>query len=401
MGAVVGAGPVRVVPEGVTHGPSRELLAAGELCWSRAYLDLEASGEEPLQTAASWYERQGVGGAGGLYVLGEARYDDWQGPVTVLLDGAGGEVYLARPDADGVLRRDLLASSPGCLIALAGEIEALAGAGEAGAPAGEAGPERGPAAVAGVERAVRERLRAADPELYRRTADAPAHWGTVLTIRALAWGAAAGGADGLLYEVTPELVEDLATVQGEGTVRRFAEAELPEGLGHGPTRRLLTGAGLPVADRCVLSVAAEGGLRTLAEARPADHRGGGEPSGRAYQGGFLVVGGWMYDSVVALDGATGRVELPDPWGDGAPAAYLHRDLSALLYVLWTFERLRAARRAAEDLRTPAPWSVFEPAELLDSAAESVLRALDPEAFATEDHFWPIRVDDGHLGSLLE
>ncbi|MER7845922.1 SUKH-4 family immunity protein [Kitasatospora sp. NPDC096077] len=387
-GTGAGAGAVRVLPEGVTHGPSRELLTAGELCWSRAYLDLEASGDEPLQTAVSWYERQGVRGAEGLYVLGEARYDDWQGPVTVLLDGAGGEVYLARPDDDGVLRRDLLASSPGCLIALAAEVEELR-------PAG-AEPSHGPAAVAEVERAVRQRLREADPELYRRTEGRPAHWGTVLTIRSLAWGAA-GAAEGLAYEVSPALVEDLATVAGEGGVRRFAEAELPASLAHGPTRRLLTEVGLPVAEGCVLSVDAEGPFRTVAETYP----GSCSKGPRAYQGGFPVVGGWMYDSVVALDGATGRVELPDPGDDGETAAYLHRDLSALLYVLWTFERLRAVRREAEDPQAPVPWSVFEPSELLDSAAEAVLRALDPEAFATDSHFWPIRVDDGHMGSLLE
>ncbi|MFJ9840508.1 hypothetical protein ACIRYZ_08575 [Kitasatospora sp. NPDC101155] len=47
------------------------------------------------------------------------------------------------------------------------------------------------------------------------------------------------------------------------------------------------------------------------------------------------------------------------------------------------------------------WSVFGPCELLDGAAEEVLRALEPEAFASRRHFWPIRVDDGHMGSLPE
>ncbi|MFH9349497.1 SUKH-4 family immunity protein [Kitasatospora sp. NPDC017646] len=405
-GTGVEAGRLRAVPEGVTHGPSRELLAAGELCWSHAYLDLEASGDEPLQSATSWYERQGVRGTEGLYVLGEACYQAWTGPVTVLLDGASGEVYLARPDGDDVLRRDLLASGPESLIALAAEIEAVgaAAAGEQGLPEGGVRPY-GPAAVSEVEQLVRQSLREADPELFRRTDDRPAHWETALTIRALARGAEAGGPGEQAYAVSAALVEDLATLKGEGSVRRFEEAELPASVSHGPTRRLLREIGLPVSDRCVLDVDAGEPLRTLAEEYPENFDAEGEDedelSTRPQQGGFLVVGGWMYDFVVLLDGATGRVELPDFWDDGEPAAYLHRDLSALLYVLWTFERLRAVRRETERPRRPGPWSVFEPSELLDGAAEAVMRALDPEAFESESHFWPIRIDDGHMGSLLE
>ncbi|GGU56533.1 SUKH-4 family immunity protein [Kitasatospora aureofaciens] len=405
-GTGVEAGRLRMVPEGVTHGPSRELLAAGELCWSYAYLDLEASGDEPLQSASSWYERQGVRGTEGLYVLGEARYEAFEGPVTVLLDGASGEVFLARPDDDDMLQRDLLASSPQCLIALAAEIEAVSAAagGEHGLADGEVRPY-GPAAVAEVEQLVRQLLREADPELFRRTDDRPAHWETALAIRALDWGADAGGPGGAAYAVSAALVEDLATLEGEGSVRRFEEAELPASVSHAPTRRLLREIGLPVSDRCLLDVEAEGPLRTLAQQYPENFDPGDEDEGelttRPQQGGFLVVGGWMYDFVVLLDGATGRVELPDLWDDGEPAAYLHRDLSALLYVLWTFERLRAVRREAGHPWTPGPWSVFEPSELLDGAAEAVMRALDPEAFESESHFWPIRVDDGHMGSLLE
>ncbi|MFD8705775.1 SUKH-4 family immunity protein [Kitasatospora sp. NPDC059648] len=407
-GTGVEAGRLRVVPEGVTHGPSRELLAAGELCWSYAYLDLEASGDEPLQSANSWYERQGVRGTEGLYVLGEARYGAFEGPVTVLLDGASGEVFLARPDDDDVLQRDLLASSPQCLIALAAEIEAVSAAatGEHGLAEGEVRPY-GPAAVTEVQQLVRQLLREADPELFRRTDDRPAHWETALTVRALGWGARAGGPGELAYAVPAALVEDLATLKGEGGVRRFEEAELPAAISHGPTRRLLREVGLPVSGRCVLRVDAEGALRTLAEEYPENFEGGEEGededelSTRPQQGGFLVVGGWMYGFVVVLDGATGRVELPDSWDDGEPAAYLHRDLSALLYVLWTFERLRAVRRGTERPRRHGPWSVFTPSELLDGAAEAVMRALDPEAFESESHFWPIRIDDGHMGSLLE
>ncbi|MGW3039697.1 SUKH-4 family immunity protein [Kitasatospora sp. NPDC001159] len=394
-------------PDGLTHGRSRELLAAGELCWSYAHLDLRDSGADALESASTWWEGRAVQGAEGLYVLGEARYETWsiRGPVAVLLDGASGEVYLARPDDDGVLQRDLLASSPDTLIALVAAIEAVtsAAAGEYDLDEGGAEPPRRPATVTEVVRVVREELREADPELFRRTDGQPAHWETALRIRALGWGAESGEDGALAYEIDPSLVEDLATIEGEGVVRRFAEDELPERLTHAPTRHLLTEIGLPVSGRCLLDVDAEGPLGTLAEGSPENYEPDedGDMSSRPYQGEFLVVGGWMYDFVVALDGATGQVELPDWWDDDDPAAYLHRDLSALLYVLWTFEHLRAQRREAERPQTSGSWSVFDPCELLDGAAEETLRALDPEAFASDRHFWPIRVDDGHMGSLLE
>ncbi|MEU4116640.1 SUKH-4 family immunity protein [Kitasatospora sp. NPDC028055] len=322
----------------------------------------------------------------GLHLLGEARYEGWEGPAAVLLDGVSGEVFLGRPDDGGVLRRDLLASSVECLVALARVVEGLGG-----------GREYGPAGVAELVAAGRQRLREADPELYRRTDGRPAHWEAALTVRALAWGAEAGGAGELAYAVTPALVEDLATAEGEGTVRRFGEDEVPASVTHGPTRRLLVEVGLPVSQDCVLSVDAEGPLEGY-EPEEDDEE---EPSDRAYQRGFPVLGGWMYEFDALLDGATGRVELTDVWGDGGTAAYLHRDLSALLYTLWTFHRLRAAREEAYQARKEAPWSVFDPCELFDGAAEEALRAIDPEAFASEEHFWPIRIDDGHMGSLLE
>ncbi|MFD7449808.1 SUKH-4 family immunity protein [Kitasatospora sp. NPDC059827] len=351
----------------------RELLAAGGSCWGRAYLDLGAAGEEPPRVVE------------GFALLGEACYEGWEGPAAVLLDGASGAVFLGRPGDDGALRRDLLASSTACLLALARVVEGLGGAGE-----------YGPAGVAEVVETGRLLLREADPELYRRTGGRPAHWEAAVTVRALAWGAGPGGAGESAYAVTPALVADLATAEGEGGVRRFGEDELPANVTHGPTRRLLTEVGLPVSGRCVLEVDAEGPLEGY---EPEDDEE--EPSERAYQRGFPVLGGWMYEFDVLLDGATGRVELTDVWGDGGTAAYLHRDLSALLYTLWTFHRLRAAREEAYRAREEAPWSVFDPCELFDGAAEEALRAIDPEAFASEEHFWPIRIDDGHMGSLLE
>ncbi|MEV0192216.1 SUKH-4 family immunity protein [Kitasatospora purpeofusca] len=94
-------------------------------------------------------------------------------------------------------------------------------------------------------------------------------------------------------------------------------------------------------------------------------------------------------------------QLPDRYGDDRPAPYLHRDLATLLHVVWTFERLRAERRCWNRPGAAAPWKVFRPRDLLDSVGEAVQRALDPPAWATEQHFWPMRSDDGHMGALLE
>ncbi|MFF7993538.1 SUKH-4 family immunity protein [Kitasatospora xanthocidica] len=433
---------VRELPAGLTHGPSRERLAAGGLPRSFAYLDLEASWYEPLRTAATWYDGLGEGeGAEGLIVLGGARYQDRFGHnlADVLLDGASGEVYLSCLDEDGALRRDLLASGLECLVALMIEVEAVtAGAAEPYEPyvseedgedrsdgedgEGESREEferRGPGAVAEAAGISLERMRRADPELFRRTGGRPAHWETAMRVRVLAWGALPGEPGGLRYTIDASLVEDLAALT-EGTVRRFHEDDLPAVLGHAPTRRLLTGIGLPVSGRGVFRIDPEGPLLTMADTFPDDYEpaglsdGSGSPDGldrsdseesedldRAYQGEFLALGDWVYDLTVALDGATGRLELPGWFDDGDPAAYLHRDVSAMLYLLWSYERLRAERRRWDGRNTPAPWEVFDPRTLLDGAAEDALRALDPEAFASETHFWPIRIDDGRMGSLLE
>ncbi|MER7584724.1 SUKH-4 family immunity protein [Kitasatospora sp. NPDC097691] len=407
VGAPEGFGP-RELPAGLTHGPSRERLAAGGLPRSFAHLDLTASWHEPLATAATWYDGLREEGAEGLIVLGETTYDDAFGGALadVLLDGASGDVYLACRDESGALRRDLLACGLESLVALMIEVEAVtAGADEPYEPEeGEELEPRGPVAVAEATRISLERMYAADPELFLRTDDRPAHWETAVRVRALAWGAMPGEPDGLRYAVDVSLVEELAALT-DGTVRRFEESDLPAALLHAPTRRLLTGLGLPLSDRGMFRIDEVGPLLTMAETFPdsydPDDPEYGEEYRRDHQGEFLAFADWMYDFTIALDGATGRLELPSWFDDGEPAAYLHRDVSALLHVVWTYERLRAERRRWVGRKASVPWEVFHPRELLDGAAEEALRRLDPEAFASAVHFWPIRTDDGHMGSLLE
>ncbi|MFF2951569.1 SUKH-4 family immunity protein [Kitasatospora sp. NPDC057965] len=389
-------------PVGLTDGPSRTLLAAGELSWCYAHLDLRATSAGPPEAAAGGV-RAGPDGGEALFVLGEALYSAAGEDIAVLLDGASGAVYLACPDESGALRRDLLASSPRALVALAVAVEAvsLAATGAYERDAGEDVAPYGPATVDAAVRLGLQELREADPDLWRRTDGRPAHWETALRIRALAWGAEPRTADGAPHLVGPDLVEDLAELAGAGTVRRFLPDELPDRLVHAPTRQLLTEVGLPVSSRGALTVAAEGPLVTMAQSFPDIYADDAEEStARPRQGEYLALGGWTYDLEAALDGATGRIELPDWHDEDQPAPYLHRDLATLLHVLWTFERLRFERRRSTGLAA-SPWAVFRPRDLLDGVARSVLRALDPQAWATEDQFWPTRADDCHMGELIE
>ncbi|MFB8202376.1 SUKH-4 family immunity protein [Kitasatospora purpeofusca] len=392
-------------PAGLTDGESRALLASGELSWCYAYLDLRATSGGRPEAVGDRFAGLGVEGGEGLFVLGEALYSSGREDVVVLLDGASGAVYLACPDGNGLLRRDLLASSPRALVALMMVVESitLCAAGDYERAEGDEGAPYGPATVDAAVRLGLRELREADPELWERTGGRPAHWESALLVRALAWGAGPGKAGDTAFVIGPELVEDLAELTGDGTVRRFGPDELPDHLVHGPSRRLLTDVGLPVSGRCALAVSSDGPLVTLAEHHPDDFAPAddGESEGRRHQGEHVALGRWMYDLDVALDGATGRIELSDEFDDDRPAPYLHRDLGTLLHVLWTYERLRAERRRWSRPVDPSPWAVFRPREFLDDIAEGVLRALDPPAWATEDHFWPIRADDCHLGELLE
>ncbi|KJS61833.1 SUKH-4 family immunity protein [Streptomyces rubellomurinus] len=398
----------RPLPAGLTHEPSREFLAERYTLEGSvlAYLDFEALRAEELRTVASWYEDVTVEGADRLFVLGETCYDaaDCWAPAAVVLDGADGQVYLGCPDGSGGLDREPLASSLPMLFELCGFVEGVSGLAEQTRdPEAENHIRRGPLTHPVIARLVGEQMRETDPDLFRRTDDRPAHWETALLVRTLAFGARPGGPDGLAYVIDPLLVEDLAELTG-GEVRRFTEDELPARLSHPATRRLLLTCGLPVAPRCMLDVDPEGPLTTMAEDYPEGYPADGdgeEASVRPHQAGFLNLAGWTYDLVVALDGATGRVELPDWADEEEPAAYLHRDLSALLYTLWTYERLRAERRRWDEEEDTAGWTLFDPTELLDGVAEETLRELDPEAWDTDAHFWPMLADDGHMGRLLE
>ncbi|WP_244293319.1 SUKH-4 family immunity protein [Streptomyces sp. MJM8645] len=367
------------------HPGSREFLIREGLPLSGAFLDFGVLGDGAL-AALPEAER--------LFVLGETEYC---APFAaagglVLLDGTTGEVFLGEPGP----RRDLLASGLPALAGLVREVEAVA---EAARRADALNGRRGPAVVAEVTAGAERRMREIDPGLFERSATPPAHWGTALLVRALGWGALPGGPGGPAYEVGPELVAELAALTGEeggaGLVHRYRAEELPAGLVHEPTRRLLTEIGLPLGG--AMFGVCEEPLVTMAEAYPEYFDGEEE---RPYQREFLALGDWPTDLTIALDGVTGRLELPDWYDDGQPEAYLNRDLSALLYALWTYERLRAEWERWDCGRGRDTWAVFDPQSLLSTVVDRLVEAVDPEAFASPGCSWRLLAEDAHMGGLL-
>ncbi|MDH6703945.1 hypothetical protein P3T27_000646 [Kitasatospora sp. MAA19] len=387
------------LPGGVVHAGSREFLIREGLPASGAFLDFGVLGDGALAA---------VPGTGRLFVLGETEYcapfAAAGGPV--LLDGVTGEVFLGdvAGAADGEIRRDLLASDLPALAGLVREVEAVA---EAALRADALGGRRGPAVVAEVMAGAERRMREVDPGLFGRSATPSPHWDTALLVRALGWGALPGGPDGPAYEVGAELVAELASLTGEGAdsdagagggaglVHRYRAEDLPAGLVHEPTRRLLTEVGLPLGG--AMFGVCEEPLVTMAEAYPEYFDGEEE---RPYQREFLALGDWPTDLTIALDGATGRLELPDWYDDGQPEAYLNRDLSALLYALWTYERLRAEWERWDYGRGRDTWAVFDPQSLLSTVVDRLVEAVDPEAFASPGCSWRLLAEDAHMGGLL-
>ncbi|WP_431682001.1 SUKH-4 family immunity protein [Kitasatospora sp. KL5] len=362
------------LPAGLTHGPSRRHLLRHGLPASGAGLDFTPTADGPLPAVAEGVHRLGSGSTCG----------------EVVIVGATGEIRLADRLGQG-LSSDPLASDLAALTALVDAVES----GTRPDPAAYGG-RRGPSVADAVVTAATARLRAIDPRLFA-DGGRPAHWETELLLRSLAWGARPGGPDGPAYEFEPGLVDDLADLAayGEGgSVRRLRPEEVPAAITHAPTRRLLTEHGLPLQYE-MFGVAGDGPLRTMAESHP---EGFAVPHDRSDQAGFLAIGWWPHDLPVALDGATGRLELPAWYEEGGPARYLHRDLSALLYACWTYERLRAAwYRAEEDGH---PWQAFDPRAVLHAVVDAVVEAVDPESFATADHSWRQLAEDPYTGGLL-
>jgi hypothetical protein len=386
------------LPATLRHEPSRRFLTEVGLPEQAAELEFTSirDGRLPPLTEDPEAADAPVALDGRLLVLG--RTDHWD--ARLVLDGGGGGVHLVAWEGDD-LCHDLVASGLTELAGLICEIEAVSG--RPGDPVPPGRP-RGMAALARTRAEAEQRLRRIDPRLYEvyeaeEPAREPAHWGTALLVRTLRLAARPGAPGGLAYEIEPKMVAELAE-GGGGEVRRFTEEELPAGLTHAPTRRLLTEIGLPrEADMFVVH---DGPLRTMGEAHPDYFEADSELPTRAYQCDFLALGWWAPELALALDGATGRLELPDWFDHGSPAAHLHQDLSALLFACWTYQQAHQvwARWDIGAGGRSAPWHVYSPKHLLQNRVASLVEAVDPTAWATEWHSWPQMENDDHTGGLL-
>ncbi|NSC22163.1 hypothetical protein FM076_13570 [Streptomyces albus subsp. chlorinus] len=383
--------PEAALPDTLRHEPSRRFLTGTGLPPQAAELEFTSVREGRLRPLTEDVDDAGgpVVLDGRLLVLGRTG----QPGARLVLDGVEGGVHLVARDADdpGSLAFDRIATGLPELARLIGQIEAVSGA-----PRDPAPPDRprGLAALARTREETETGLRRADPHLYEVYDNAagngarrqPAHWGTALFVRTLHLAARPGdGTPGALaYELDPAMVTDLA--EG-GRVRRFTEDELPPALTHEPTRHLLTRAGLP-RDTLMFTMG-DGPLRTLADAAL---------SFRPHQRDHLALGWWAEDAALALDGTTGRIEIPDWYGDDSVAPYLHQDLSALVLACWTLQQFRKAYQRAD--AEEDHWYVHAPHHLLASRVVPAVTAVDPASWATDLHIWPLLEADEQVGGML-
>ncbi|WP_329496372.1 SUKH-4 family immunity protein [Kitasatospora herbaricolor] len=380
--------PAGLLPGALVHEPSRRLLTRVGLPLRAAGLELDADAVAPWPTLSAVLGEDVLDG-GRLLVIGAPTHGDG----LLVLDGVGGAVHLAArrpgPPADPDL--DLIASDLATLVRLLREAVALRR--DAADPAAEP-LRRGPAACRAVIAAAEERMRELDPALFGADGSAP-YWSTFVRAEGLRWGSSRGDGTGLAFDLAPELVAEL------GEPVRHPAAGLPAALTHGPTGRLLTGAGLPAGHRLLRDLSRQ--LVPLVEADPwrFDEDRDEAEDDRPHQRDFLRIGSWPYDCEIVLDGGTGRVEVTTGDGEeGWPEAYLNQDLSALLYMCWTVDRIRAehGRGAAGPRRGGR--QVFDPSVLLEGLLEELLTEIDPAAFASERRPWRGLAEDGHMGGLI-
>ncbi|HEV7933402.1 MAG TPA: SUKH-4 family immunity protein [Actinomadura sp.] len=184
--------------------------------------------------------------------------------------------------------------------------------------------------------------------------------------------------------------ERLAALFGEDDVWRPPESELPLEISHEPTRRFLSGVGLPAELRngflSLDSDVLEGRLETL----PQVYEELGEIrewTWRIPEGGkhWYVLGGF-FGGDVAVDGATGRVWFLPEW-DGPPQP-MHSGVDALAYFMYALERDRPlysyehARAVEDDDASPD-----DEIDVYEKAARKLvveLREIDPTPFTEED-----------------
>ncbi|WP_443060397.1 SUKH-4 family immunity protein [Streptomyces sp. NBC_00459] len=160
------------------------------------------------------------------------------------------------------------------------------------------------------------------------------YWKMAASIRPLARIAASGAESGLALDLPARLLEQAF---GHGRVARFEDVDFPAPLTHEPTRRFLSGTGLP-EDGSLFQLDTEIPLPTLAE-YCADE----DPAAELPQGaGDLIrlghLGRPAESNSLVLDGRTGTILT---WNE--PEGTLHRlntDVSTLAFTLWLMHRAK-------------------------------------------------------------
>lgn len=164
------------------------------------------------------------------------------------------------------------------------------------------------------------------------------YWKMAALIRPLARFAAPGAESGLALDLPARLLEKEF---GHGRVARFEDVDFPAPLTHEPTRRFLTGTGLPEDDGH-FHLDTDMSLPTLAEYCADEDTATELPQGAA---DLIRLGRLTEGNSLVLDGGTGAVLV---WNE--PETILHRlntDVSTLAFTLWLLRRAKTIDFEAE------------------------------------------------------
>ncbi|MDW4905220.1 SUKH-4 family immunity protein [Streptomyces sp. ADMS] len=157
------------------------------------------------------------------------------------------------------------------------------------------------------------------------------YWKMAALIRPLARLAAPGAESGLVLDLPARFLEQEF---GHTKVARFEDVDFPAPLTHEPTRRFLSGTGLP-EDCFLFPPDTEIPLPTLGE-YCADEQSTAELPQEA--GDLIRLGRLAEGNSLVLDGRTGAILI---WNE--PKATLRRlntDISALAFTLWLLHRVK-------------------------------------------------------------
>ncbi|GJF34850.1 hypothetical protein KNE206_75500 [Kitasatospora sp. NE20-6] len=169
---------------------------------------------------------------------------------------------------------------------------------------------------------------------------------------------------------------------GAGHVHRLRPEELPAGLGHAPTRRLLTDVGVPSVDHQpglrIAPLTADG----LAP-RPWESVPGGERPG---PGPFLPLGEWL-GAALLLDGPTGRVLRMLPAGSSGHAHPREALAGTTLESFLTMVALQARYLAVYRTEGPDHRDVLDELRLWLAGADPDAAASDGWQYVTEPANW--------------